>query len=501
MLNQEMAEATLDPMGDFLAQAREGSRSGDVEPRFVMTESEKEELEDVWGIFCLLEDYEKNEKELMGSKKKKKLKEEEVKEMREDREKFRGLVKKLKEREYEDLKKERFLREVKEKFEYKFKVCERRVVFEKRVMIENLFVKYIDEKRGGARKNEWVRVGAFFAKKSEELISEIEGGRESFEVKKGKEKEKEKERKKDEVSEEKKEEKEKMEEESEEEVIVEEGEEKMEEKEEEEKDYTEDEGIRWEKGVSDVEFLSEKKEEKKKEKAKWVEILDEEGKVIEREPRKKGKVKKGDWLRGEHFVRVENREENQRWKCLLCEKVLERKKVNLLEVHRHFIERHEERARLIEVEKLPGDYDCRRLWLGFFERNKIEMSEELARFLRQERKRKKNKDVIEREGKKRKIEEREVEKEKVEIGVSFLAPSHHLELPSFVKAKNLLAIQKKVQKVLSKVKINLVYFFFFLNFFLESWSFHLRGKICSPAEIVQTFSGFEEKACRCARSC
>jgi hypothetical protein len=50
MLNQEMAEATLDPMGDFLAQAREGSRSGDVEPRLVMTESEKEELEDVWGV-------------------------------------------------------------------------------------------------------------------------------------------------------------------------------------------------------------------------------------------------------------------------------------------------------------------------------------------------------------------------------------------------------------------------------------------------------------------
>jgi len=56
------------------------------------SETEMWEKEDVWRMFCLREDYVNSEKSLLGSRTKKKLKEEEVQEIREDRERFSSIA-------------------------------------------------------------------------------------------------------------------------------------------------------------------------------------------------------------------------------------------------------------------------------------------------------------------------------------------------------------------------------------------------------------------------
>jgi len=429
----------------------------------------------------LIEDLRRGEKDLRGDIKKKLLKEEEVKEIREDREKFCVLKKKLKEEDFKKLREGRFLREVSESFPFKVRVSARRVLWEKKKMVEMLLVKYIDEKRAEYLKSGCVKVKNFF-RKCEELEKEIEEKRESFEVKKSKE-----ERRMEE--EEKKNEKEKVDEKSESA------------KEKKEDDFSEDEGIIWEEGESEIEEISgigelsmEKGEEKDEERSekkseKWREVLDEEGKDEERKSKKTGKVKKGDWVRREYFVRLQDSEMKQRWKCKVCERVLEKKKVNLLEVHRHFLESHGEIGKEIEIEKLPGDYDCRKLWLALYERSKIEMSEELGRFLKQERKRKQRKDgEDERDMKKRKLEEGKEEERNEITSVSTLAPSSHTLYASFVKGKKLKVIQEKVQKVLKKVMIIFFSFLFSFNFFnLGKKCFHLWGNFCHHEEIAQTF--------------
>ena len=453
MLKAEKEESSLLKMGDFLEQP---GGFGMDEGRYQGAEFEKEEKDDVWKLFCLIEDLRRAEKELLGSINKKKFKEEEVKEMRQNREKFCVLKKKMEQEDLKRLREGRFLKEVSESFPFKMRECTRRVLWEKRKMVEMLLVSYIDEKRASSLNSEWVKIKNFYSK-SEELAKEIEERRESFKVKKSEEeKRKEKELKK-----------------------IEEGE-KVEEKsqsvEKKEDQFSEDEGIIWEEGESEIEEISgigeasiKKGEEKtegaseKKRSQQWVEVLDEEGKVVERKSKKTGKVKKGDWVRREYFVRLEDSEmKKQRWKCKVCEKVLEKKKVNLLEVHRHFLDSHSEIGKKIEIEKLPGDYDCRMLWLGFYERSKIEMSEELEKFLKQERKRKRRNDDDERDLKKRKVEEREED----DVGVvNSVSPSSIIQLSSFVKGKKLIAIQKKVQKVLKKVT-NILDIFLLLTFFL-----------------------------------
>lgn len=452
MLLTEQGESSLLKMGDFLAQP---GGFGVDEGRYQGTESEREEKEDVWKLFCLIEDYRKAERGLVGSNKKKKLKEEEVKEMREDREKYCLLKKKLEEEDYRRLREGRFLKEVRESFPFKLKECGKRVLWEKKKIIEMLLVCYIDEKRAESLKSEWVKIRNFFSK-CEELKKEIEEKRESFEVKKSKE-EKKKEKK--------------AKENEKEENVEKKGEESFSTEEKKEEQVSEDEGVIWEEG--EIEEISGIGDEKGKEKneggsekksKEWIEVLDEEGKVVERKSKKIGKVKKGDWVRREYFVRLEDSEKNeQRWKCKVCEKVLEKKKVNLLEVHRHFLDSHGEIGKEIEIEKLPGDYDCRKLWLSFYEKSKIEMSEELEKFLKQERKRKQRKDGgdggDERDLKKRKIEKKKEEESEI-ISVSSLPPLSNLLFSSFVKGRKLKTIQDKVQKVLKKV--NIIFFHFFL---------------------------------------
>jgi len=475
MLKAEKEESSLLKMGDFLAQPG-GCGGVDEGSRYLGAESEKEEKEDVWKLFCLIEDLRRGEKDLRGDIKKKLLKEEEVKEMREDREKFCVLKKKLEEEDFKKLREGRFLRKVSESFPFKVRVSARRVLWEKKKMVEMLLVKYIDEKRAEYLKSECVKVKNFF-RKCEELEKEIEEKRESFEVKKSKEERRmEEEEKKNEGEEKVDEKSESVDVEIEDEVIREEGENEIEEV----------SGI----GEESMEKGEEKDEERSQKKSeKWREVLDEEGKDEERKSKKTGKVKKGDWVRREYFVRLQDSEMKQRWKCKVCERVLEKKKVNLLEVHRHFLESHGELGKEIEIEKLPGDYDCRKLWKGFYERSKIEMSEELERFLKQERKRKERKDgEDERDMKKRKLEEGKEEEKNENISVPTLAPSSHTLYASFVKGKKLKVIQEKVQKVLKKVIIIFFSFLFSFNFFnLGKKCFYLWGNFCHHEEIAQTF--------------
>jgi len=432
--------------GDFLRNPAELDLLVDGEVRYRPSETEMWEKEDVWRMFCLREDYVNSERNLLGSRTKKKLKEEEVQEIREDRERFRILIKKLRETDYLDLREGRFLKEVCDSYAFKVRMSEKRVVWEKRKMIEMLFLEYVDEKRAKGKGSEIVRIGNFFCV-DEGLKKEILEGKESFEVKnarrgkKGGKKEVEKSKNKD---------KEEVEDKIEKLVV-----EKEKEKEEE----------RVEKIVEDKKEEDDEREEEegKNEELVEVSVLDEDGKEIERVPKKLGKMKKGDWVRTEYFFRLENSEKNeQRWKCKLCEIVLEKKKVHLLEVHRHFLECHAEIGKKLEKDRLPGDFDCRKLWLAFYEKKKCEISEELELFLNQERKRKKVKEE-ERDLKRRKIEE--IEEEEEITGSSSTSPSsQQLKILShFVKGKNLSAIQKKVQKALNKVI--LIYQYLFLLFF------------------------------------
>ena len=287
-------------------------------------------------------------------------------------------------------------------------------------MVEYLFILYVDEKRSEKFKIKW-KARAHF-KVDEGLVKEIEEKQESFYLKgtRGNRERVEKEEKS-------------------------EKEERME-----------------------VDEDKERKEKEMKSKKIWVDVLDEDGKVIERQLKKRGKVKVGDFVRRTFYEKVQVEEKKEEGlRCVLCKKVFLAKKVHILEVHRHFVWEHKKEARELKGELLPGGFDCRKLWRNFYEEEKIEITEELKEKLSQKRKARNVGFGAEEQEKKRK---KFGEEERGEFFLSSsLVPLQVTSLPQkdVLTKKNLNAISKKVAKEKKKVSLFLFSFYFLNEIFFE----------------------------------